>query len=315
MTTAPLSISDIIQVSISAPAGVVAARSFNQGLIVGSSARISSADRIKEYPNLAAMVADGFLDTDPEYIAAELYFSQLAAPQFVYVGRQDLTGIGTLIVHAGSAGTGYVVGDVVGITQSGGSLGQATVTTVASGVVTGLSVLAGGTGYSLGTALLTTGGTGTGLEVDITVLGESLLTAVEACVAVNNAGWYGFMCCGATDSDHLALAAYSSANYLNLLYFGSTADVGVLNNTALNICAQMQALKDAALMVYSTTQGGMYPNNIYSAAAWLGLYCGLDSGLAGSAFTLALKSIVGVAPEPLTQTQYTNILASNCNWW
>jgi hypothetical protein len=75
----------------------------------------------------------------------------------------------------------------------------------------------------------------------------------------------------------------------------------------------MKNLKSVALMSYNSTQGGLFPNNVYAAAAWMGLYCGMDTMLANSAFTLALKSIAGVAPEPFTQTQYNNITGNNCN--
>jgi hypothetical protein len=315
MTVAALPITDIVVVNISSPTGIVAARQFNQALIVGPSARIPSAVRLKQYPNLAAMTADGFLATDPEFIAAGLYFGQLAIPQFVWIGTQVASAISTLIPHAASGGTGYVIGDIVGITQASATGGFATVTGVTAGAVTSLVVSPGtqGSGYSIASSLATTGGTGTGLLVDITAIGETYLQAVQACVAVNNTGWYGFMCCNATLSDHLALAAYSTSNYLTLLYFGSTPDAAVLNNITNNIASQLKALKSVALLTYNTTQGGTFPNNIYAAAAWLGIYCGLDTMLAASAFTLALKSIAGIAPEQLTQTQYNNITGNNCN--
>ena len=38
-----------------------------------------------------------------------------------------------------------------------------------------------GTGYSVATGLSTTGGSGTGLQVDITAIGESALQAAMAC--------------------------------------------------------------------------------------------------------------------------------------
>ena len=312
MTVAPLPISDIIQVNISAPAGVVVARQFNQGLIVGNSARITSAVRLKQYASLAAMVADGFLITDPEYIAAGLYFGQLAVPQFVWIGTQVPTAIATVTVGAG--GTGYTVGDVLGVTQGAASGGQVTVVTAPAGVVGTVSVGPGqGTGYSIASGLATTGGTGTGCTINITAIGETLLQAVTACYAANSTGWYGFMCCGATLSDHLALGAYSTSNYLTVLYFGSTPDAAVRDNLTNNIASQLKALKSQTLLSYNTTQGGLFPNNIYAAGAWLGLYAGLNTGLANSAFTLALKSIAGVGPEPLTQTQYNNITGNNCN--
>ena len=71
-------------------------------------------------------------------------------------------------IHAGAAGTGYVVGDVVAVVQSGASGGKLTVTAVSSGVPTALAVWTIGTLYSTATNLATTGGSGSGLHVDIT---------------------------------------------------------------------------------------------------------------------------------------------------
>jgi hypothetical protein len=59
---------------------------FNKGLIVGPSTIISTATRTKRYANLAAMYADGFRNTMPEYNAAALYFSQTPTPQQVVIG-------------------------------------------------------------------------------------------------------------------------------------------------------------------------------------------------------------------------------------
>src|SRR6185312_6701081 len=123
-----------------------------------------------------AMIADGFTSDDPEYICAQMYFSQSPQPQAIFIGRQDLTAISALNPTSGTAGTGYVVGDIITVTQSGASNGQARVSTIgAGGAVTALTIIVGqqGTGYSVATGLTTTGGTGTGLEVDITAIGES----------------------------------------------------------------------------------------------------------------------------------------------
>lgn len=85
------------------------------------------------------------------------------------VSTTSTMAISSIAVNAG--GTGYVVDDVITVTESGGSSGQATVNAVSSGVVTGLtlSTSSPGTGYSTASALPTTGGTGTGLTVDIKV--------------------------------------------------------------------------------------------------------------------------------------------------
>lgn len=313
-----LPVSDIITVNVNAAAPAIAPLAFNQGLIVGPSTVIPSYGanpRLRQYASLTAIVADGFTTNEPEYISAQLYFSQNPAPNFVWIGRQDLTAIQTLIPHAASGGTGYVVGDVVTVVQGGGSNGKVAVLTVGGGgAVTALGTTIGnqGTGYAVAAGLSTTGGTGTGLLVDITVIGESYSQAVQACQLVNQQ-WYPFMCCNATDSDHTALAALSTANWQTMLYIGSASDATIPAGTAGNIALTMQAAKYRALLSYNTTQSGAFPNNVYAAAAIMGLACGLNTGLAGSAFTLNLKVLAGIAPEPLTQTQYNAIVTANCN--
>ena len=71
-------------------------------------------------------------------------------------------------IKVNSGGTGYAVGDIVQILQAGGTLGTALVTAVSSGVASELSVLHGGYGYMAGAGLATSGGSGTGLTVNIT---------------------------------------------------------------------------------------------------------------------------------------------------
>ena len=63
---------------------------FNQALIIGSTVNITPTERLREYANAAAMLDDGFVLTDPEYIAASIYFSQSPSPDVLWVGRQDV---------------------------------------------------------------------------------------------------------------------------------------------------------------------------------------------------------------------------------
>lgn len=313
-----LPVSDVVVVNVSVASGAVAPRPFNQGLLVGSSPVIptyGANPRLRQYPSLAAMLTDGFTNNEPEYLAASLYFAQPGPPQFVWIGRQDLTAIKTAIPHSGNAGTGYVVGDVIGVTQGGATNGLLTVLTIGmSGVVTSLGTTIGnqGTGYTVANGLTTTGGTGTGLEVDITAVGETPLQAVEACSLVNQQ-WYPFMVCGASDADHLALSLFSTANWETALYVGSSSTSSIPAGTTGNLFLEAQAANYKALLTYNTTQSGEFPTNIYAAAAICGAACGLNTGAPNSAFTLNLKKLAGVAPEPLTQTQYNNIINANGN--
>lgn len=64
---------------------------FNLGLIIGKSTHITAAQRISLFNSLDEMIAAGFANTDPEYLAATLYFSAPSRPTQLYIGCQ-LTG-------------------------------------------------------------------------------------------------------------------------------------------------------------------------------------------------------------------------------
>ena len=64
---------------------------FNELLIVGSTDVIPPAERVRLYENPDDMLTDGFEVTDPEYIAALIYFDQSPAPRRLWIGVQDLT--------------------------------------------------------------------------------------------------------------------------------------------------------------------------------------------------------------------------------
>lgn len=314
--TLPLTPTVDVTVSVSPVAAAVP--TFNQGLIVGNSTVIPSYganSRVQEFTSLTQMTLAGFANNAPEFLAAQMYFGANAgdpAPQTLWVGRQDTTAISTLIPHSGSAGTGYKVGDVVGITQGGATNGYATVLTVNAGVVETLGVVAGtqGTGYAVGTALATTGGSGTGLEVDITAIGESALQALTACRAVNG-NWYSCMVCGAADSDHIAIAAYIQAATPPSLYWAATTTAAVATSTTGNVALTLQSEDyNRIALIYTDTAGGLNPNNIYAAAAAMGSAMGLNTGAAGSYFTMKFKQLTGIAaqtlqsPSPLTAGNY-----------
>jgi hypothetical protein len=318
-TVATLPLTPIVNVTVNVSPQAPPTPTFNQGLIVGTTNVIGSVTganpRLRKYNTLAQMAADGFQVTDPEYLAAGMYFGQTPAPQILWIGRQDLTALQTVIAHTGDLGTGYAVGDQILVVQTGGSLGLIQVTTIGtSGTVTGLQVIQGsqGTGYALGTSLVTTAvtGTGTGLEVDITAVGETPLQAIEAC-RIASPDWYLACSLAATDTDHIAIATWAQSQTPQLVYFYTTESASALSGAAGNVFSTIKAaLLSRSLGIYSTTQQGLFPNNIYSQAAAMGVAMGLNTGLAGSYFTLALKSLVGIAPEPLSLTQAGVILGN-----
>ena len=222
----------------------------------------------------------------------------------------------------GSVGAGYKYGDTITPTQGTASGAVWQVLTVGdAGQVTSIGPVQGqaGTGYTVANNLPTTTNSvaGSGLKTNITAVGETLLQAAQACRLASSV-WWAYMGIGisansylATDADHLANAAWSSPNWQQNFYFGNSSTAAIAAGTAGNLALQMKALNYKAFMTYSTTQSGQYPNNVYAAASAMGVAMGLNTGLANSFFTMAHKALVGIAPEPLTQTQYGNITGAN----
>lgn len=86
-----ISVNNVVDVSveISSPLGVVT--DFDLGLIIGKSTVINTTDRVKLYNRnnyMQAMATDGFENTDPEYLAAQAYFSQNTTSSRVLIGVQ-----------------------------------------------------------------------------------------------------------------------------------------------------------------------------------------------------------------------------------
>jgi len=82
------SLNSIVDIEVLVSPLSAARSSFNQALIIGVSTVISTATRLKLYES-ATEVLEDFALTDPEYIAASIYFSQSPAPDKLWIGRRD----------------------------------------------------------------------------------------------------------------------------------------------------------------------------------------------------------------------------------
>lgn len=314
-----LPLSDFVSITVQVSPQAVQPPTFNQALIVGNSAVIPSYgvnSRCRKYSGgssiLTAMVADGFLTTSPEYLAASFFVSN--GGYTLWVGRQDATAIEADNVHVGNAGTGYVVGDQVTAVQAGATNGVFKVTAIgAGGSVTAIAPVTLGTGYSVATALATTGGTGINLELDITAIGETPLQAVQAC-RIASSDWYLFTVQGSADADNVAMTQWAQTASPVCQNFFQTASDSARDGVAGNIFTTLKTgTYNRYQGVYTTNQSGAAPNNAYFAAALMGLAMGLNTGLANSYFTLTNKTIKGMTVEPLTQTQVDTINSNNGN--
>jgi len=317
-----LPLSNVIQVNVTLQPSAPAQPSFNQGLITTTSTWIPGAGGVRPrvrgpYTSTAGMIADGATAGSPEVLAAQSYFNQDfngPAPEFVFIGRQDLTAIVGIALH--TDGTEWAVGDQFTI-AGGGVLATGVILAETGGIPSSIGLLdySSGTGYTAATNVACTAlapSSGTGMTVNTTV-GESCLIAAQVC-RERNSQWYGLMCTGSVTADHEAIVGWEQSALFPTYYFFETPDAAVLNGTPGNVFLTLQAASYARWFgVYSSTQSGAAPNNIYAGAAAMGVAMGLNTGLANSNFTMAFKTLVGITPEPLTQAQYSSILASGGN--
>jgi fibronectin type 3 domain-containing protein len=81
-----LPVSNVVSVDVVMSPKAAMSRNFGSLLIVGSSPVIDAQERIRQYSTLEG-VADDFGNTAPEYLAANLYYSQSPQPQTLYIGR------------------------------------------------------------------------------------------------------------------------------------------------------------------------------------------------------------------------------------
>lgn len=223
-----LNIDSIVNVVVSTAGVATARKGFNVGLIVGASEHITTADRCKAYNSLDAMVDDGFLETDPEYKAAALYFAADARPQKVVIGRKDAT--------QGST--------------------------------------------------------------------ETWVQAVTDCMA-KSADWYGCYLAGTvTAADLQAVATYLETKVAALFYDSAdAADIGTANTGKIGVMKGLSFKR--AIGLYSTTT--------YAGAALMGYAMGGNDGTPNSHYTLKFKTLPGVTPDDLGETEVTNCKAKNGN--
>lgn len=179
-----LPITNVISVNVSfTPVGLGAFNVNNLALIT-SDQFLSNAggDLYRSYVSLAQVGTD-FGTTSETYKQAIAVFSQ--QPSILGGGGNLIifpaftnSSISTAVISAG--GSGYKVGDILSVVQTGATQGTVTVSTVnGSGTISAVSVTTGGVGYSATVSLATVGGAGTGATVTVSaVTTETLAQAI-----------------------------------------------------------------------------------------------------------------------------------------
>jgi hypothetical protein len=306
MATSTLPLSNLVDVTVQIQPQAVAPPEFNQALIVGTSSTIPSygpGGRVVAFSGgntiLAQMIAYGFSPNSPEYLAAQQFLNASSNPYFLSIGRQDLTAINGFSIDV--AGTGYALGDLVYITSVPDSIFK--VSAESGGIPSALTVVQQGTGATVASGLATTSsGSGTGLTISVSSLGETCLQAVQACRIVNPS-WYLVTATAAADGDNIALTEWAQTATPVCQVFWQTSSTSALNGTPGNIFSTLKAgnynryqgvyttVQTVATTTISTINGS--PNITLTSAT--GVVAGQGVVGAGIPLGATLLSIVGTA--------------------
>lgn len=135
---------------------------------------------------------------------------------------------------------------------------------------------------------------------------ESLVSAITACRAANE-NFFGFTFAEETTDSNIAAVAQAVEGFtIPTYFFFSTKDSNCLAPATANI---LDTLKKAG---YNYTCGS-YSTKPYFTSALLGLFSGLNSMQANSAYSMAYKTLVGIVPENLTNAQLNALESYNGN--
>lgn len=304
-------ISDVVDVVVTTESAAVQAPGFGKALALAT--HLNFAERTREYGATADMVADGFLSTDPAYLAANAYFSQSPAPTKIKIGRRHVDAATVTVITAVDT-TNYTL-TISGVAYTFGSGSGATTSTIATGLRAAINadancpVAATGAGAAI---ILTTKVSGTGWALVITGTRMTLgaLTAAETIAAAMDAilqydtDFYGLLL--ATDrasADMQAGASWASSN--KRLFFAMTADANVLNTTVGADTTTLAAILKLASYDRSICLYHALGATNYIDAAAAGWVLSKDPG----SYTFALKTLIGITASVLTPTQRANATA------
>lgn len=265
-----LPVSRLINVSVTlTPAGVVG-RNFSNLLILGDSDVISGLERIRDYGSIGDVGGD-FSTTDPEYLAALVYFGQKPTPKSLSIGRWLRTATAAQLVGAILTSSQSALSNFTSITSGGFNVsidGVAHTLTgldfstdlnlngVAAGITTALS--GAGTCIWNGSQFIITSSTsGAGIAASGTITFSAPPTAADT-VTING----------------VTITFVASSPTGNQVLIGGTAAT-----TAVNLNTFLQASANAGLTVLS-----------YSVSGAIVTVTEKTVGIAGNSIALAKSS-------------------------
>lgn len=341
-----LSVDRVVNVQVNLQPTAVPRRTFGILCIAGDSAVIDGSERIRSYTTLEA-VAEDFGLSAPEYLAAELYFSQTPRPRTLNIARWFPAAVSAFL-RGGTAQTvlaswnaiedGAFKIEIDGAEASLSGLDfslaasmaevaaviDAALATVDAGcswdgtrfVVTADSTGAESTlGYATAPSAGADVGAMAGLTADLAyvpVPGFDAETPAECAATLADVSpeWYGLMFAATaaiTDEQHVAAAGFIEGASKSRVYGATVTDTRILSASYTDDLASQLKTLSRKRSVVQ------YSANAHAVASFFGRAFTVNFSANRSTITLKFKQQPSVAAETLTETQATALKNKNCN--
>lgn len=338
-----LSVDRVVKVTINLSAKAAGRRNFGALLIAGASGVIDQSERLRSYTGISGVASDFGLDA-PEYLAAELFFSQTPRPSILYIGRwikaaapaslrgaaltDDEAMLNQWTGIAAGALTVVVDGQSETVTDLDFSA-AVTLEGIAEIISTALAAHGAACTYDGTRFILTSSTAGAAATIGyasddladqmklsattalLPVPGADAETAKECAVTLadKSGEWYGltFADPDLTVDDHLAVAAFVNASAKSRIYGATDTDTRAMDGAwtqDIAACAKAAGV-NRILVAYSA--------NPYAVVSALARAFTVNFSANRSTITLKFKQLVGITAEGLSETQANALAAKNCN--
>jgi hypothetical protein len=140
------------------------------------------------------------------------------------------------------------------------------------------------------------------------IVAETALAAVTLFDTNFGTTWYNLFICGASDNDHLAVAAYIEASSNYHFYGVSTQEAGVISSVSTTDIAYK-----LSQVGYKRTASQYSSSTPYAVVSLIARIATTDYTQNSSVINLMYKQEPIIAPEFLTEEQIDTLEAKNCN--
>jgi len=302
----------IVSVQIALNTAGISKEGFSTLLIVGEST--NALARVSSYTSSVQMTEDGYSETDPLYLMAVDFFSQIPHPNVLKVGRRQVDEVAVTVENVLAEGGTYT------LTVTSADATNTYTYTVASG--DGSAEILGGLAtamatdptvtavYADATLTLTNRATGTAFVVKVDknltktngASSETIAETMAACVAYDP-DFYGIAMASRADADILAMANWAEAN--NKLFGTCVSGSDVLDGSDnTDIASQLMLNNFYRTFSFYHEDIADYPEVAVMSRCF--------TAVPGSE-TWANKRLAGVKVDPLTETQFIVLRNKNVN--